>query len=198
VCGAGLTGSGERLSRSRGSRPSEGGTPGSVRAVPRTGQPWGLNPACAHRVASGGLLEPDSCERPRGGPGQQRPHGRWWPSASSVGTSLLTVLCSSPKQLFTGIFGVGVKTADRWYRDGLRTLDSLHKQPQRLTQQQRAGEPLRRTGPRAPHTTEPSALTRRGTCRGAAWTAGRGVSAQRSRGQAGLCLDLLEPFRSEQ
>ncbi|XP_034882312.1 DNA-directed DNA/RNA polymerase mu isoform X2 [Mirounga leonina] len=42
-------------------------------------------------------------------------------------------------KLFTGIFGVGVKTADRWYRDGLRTLDSLHKQPQRLTQQQRAG-----------------------------------------------------------
>ncbi|XP_034882313.1 DNA-directed DNA/RNA polymerase mu isoform X3 [Mirounga leonina] len=53
-------------------------------------------------------------------------------------------------KLFTGIFGVGVKTADRWYRDGLRTLDSLHKQPQRLTQQQRAGEPLRRTGPRRP------------------------------------------------
>ncbi|XP_044101696.1 DNA-directed DNA/RNA polymerase mu isoform X2 [Neovison vison] len=42
-------------------------------------------------------------------------------------------------KLFTGIFGVGVKTADRWYRDGLRTLDSLHKQLQRLTQQQRAG-----------------------------------------------------------
>ncbi|XP_027951223.1 DNA-directed DNA/RNA polymerase mu isoform X1 [Eumetopias jubatus] len=42
-------------------------------------------------------------------------------------------------KLFTGIFGVGVKTADRWYRDGLRTLDSLHEQPQRLTQQQRAG-----------------------------------------------------------
>ncbi|XP_022373934.1 DNA-directed DNA/RNA polymerase mu isoform X3 [Enhydra lutris kenyoni] len=42
-------------------------------------------------------------------------------------------------QLFTRIFGVGVKTADRWYRDGLRTLDSLHEQLQRLTQQQRAG-----------------------------------------------------------
>ncbi|XP_059253081.1 DNA-directed DNA/RNA polymerase mu isoform X3 [Mustela nigripes] len=42
-------------------------------------------------------------------------------------------------KLFTGIFGVGVKTADRWYRDGLRTLDSLHEQLQRLTQQQRAG-----------------------------------------------------------
>ncbi|XP_027428781.2 DNA-directed DNA/RNA polymerase mu isoform X2 [Zalophus californianus] len=42
-------------------------------------------------------------------------------------------------KLFTGIFGVGVKTADRWYRDGLRTLDSLHEQPERLTQQQRAG-----------------------------------------------------------
>ncbi|XP_022373933.1 DNA-directed DNA/RNA polymerase mu isoform X2 [Enhydra lutris kenyoni] len=42
-------------------------------------------------------------------------------------------------KLFTRIFGVGVKTADRWYRDGLRTLDSLHEQLQRLTQQQRAG-----------------------------------------------------------
>ncbi|XP_044945560.1 DNA-directed DNA/RNA polymerase mu isoform X5 [Mustela putorius furo] len=42
-------------------------------------------------------------------------------------------------KLFTGIFGVGVKTADRWYRDGLRTLDSLQEQLQRLTQQQRAG-----------------------------------------------------------
>ncbi|XP_032730958.1 DNA-directed DNA/RNA polymerase mu isoform X2 [Lontra canadensis] len=44
-------------------------------------------------------------------------------------------------KLFTGIFGVGVKTADRWYRDGLRTLDSLHEQLQRLTQQQRAALP---------------------------------------------------------
>ncbi|XP_045877291.1 DNA-directed DNA/RNA polymerase mu isoform X3 [Meles meles] len=42
-------------------------------------------------------------------------------------------------KLFTGIFGVGVKTADRWYQEGLRTLDSLHEQLQRLTQQQRAG-----------------------------------------------------------
>ncbi|CAK7295118.1 DNA-directed DNA/RNA polymerase mu [Vulpes lagopus] len=42
-------------------------------------------------------------------------------------------------KLFTGIFGVGVKTADRWYREGLRTLDSLQEQPQRLTQQQKAG-----------------------------------------------------------
>ncbi|XP_077916010.1 DNA-directed DNA/RNA polymerase mu isoform X4 [Halichoerus grypus] len=53
-------------------------------------------------------------------------------------------------KLFTGIFGVGVKTADRWYRDGLRTLDSLHKQPQRLTQQQRAALPRpERPGPAA-------------------------------------------------
>ncbi|XP_025844138.1 DNA-directed DNA/RNA polymerase mu isoform X4 [Vulpes vulpes] len=42
-------------------------------------------------------------------------------------------------KLFTGIFGVGVKTADRWYQEGLRTLDSLQEQPQRLTQQQKAG-----------------------------------------------------------
>ncbi|XP_027951225.1 DNA-directed DNA/RNA polymerase mu isoform X3 [Eumetopias jubatus] len=53
-------------------------------------------------------------------------------------------------KLFTGIFGVGVKTADRWYRDGLRTLDSLHEQPQRLTQQQRAALPRpERPGPAA-------------------------------------------------
>ncbi|XP_057587739.1 DNA-directed DNA/RNA polymerase mu isoform X1 [Hippopotamus amphibius kiboko] len=42
-------------------------------------------------------------------------------------------------KLFTQIFGVGVRTADRWYRDGLRTLDDLREQPQRLTQQQRVG-----------------------------------------------------------
>ncbi|XP_038545246.1 DNA-directed DNA/RNA polymerase mu isoform X5 [Canis lupus familiaris] len=44
-------------------------------------------------------------------------------------------------KLFMGIFGVGVKTADRWYREGLRTLDSLQEQPQRLTQQQKAALP---------------------------------------------------------
>ncbi|XP_025844141.1 DNA-directed DNA/RNA polymerase mu isoform X8 [Vulpes vulpes] len=44
-------------------------------------------------------------------------------------------------KLFTGIFGVGVKTADRWYQEGLRTLDSLQEQPQRLTQQQKAALP---------------------------------------------------------
>ncbi|XP_036103001.1 DNA-directed DNA/RNA polymerase mu [Molossus molossus] len=42
-------------------------------------------------------------------------------------------------KLFTQIFGVGVKTADRWYREGLRTLDDVQEQVQRLTQQQRAG-----------------------------------------------------------
>ncbi|XP_031310468.1 DNA-directed DNA/RNA polymerase mu isoform X3 [Camelus dromedarius] len=42
-------------------------------------------------------------------------------------------------KLFTQIFGVGVKTADRWYQEGLRTLDDLREQPQRLTQQQKAG-----------------------------------------------------------
>ncbi|XP_063461762.1 DNA-directed DNA/RNA polymerase mu isoform X6 [Pan paniscus] len=42
-------------------------------------------------------------------------------------------------KLFTQIFGVGVKTADRWYREGLRTLDDLREQPQKLTQQQKAG-----------------------------------------------------------
>uniref|UniRef100_A0A2I3HH62 DNA polymerase mu n=1 Tax=Nomascus leucogenys TaxID=61853 RepID=A0A2I3HH62_NOMLE len=42
-------------------------------------------------------------------------------------------------KLFTQIFGVGVRTADRWYREGLRTLDDLRQQPQKLTQQQKAG-----------------------------------------------------------
>ncbi|XP_036183024.1 DNA-directed DNA/RNA polymerase mu isoform X2 [Myotis myotis] len=42
-------------------------------------------------------------------------------------------------QLFTRIFGVGVRTADQWYREGLRTLDDVWKQVQRLTQQQKAG-----------------------------------------------------------
>ncbi|KAJ8778703.1 hypothetical protein J1605_013380 [Eschrichtius robustus] len=52
---------------------------------------------------------------------------------------LLTTLCSSSERHLTQIFGVGVRTADRWYREGLRTLDDLREQPQRLTQQQRAG-----------------------------------------------------------
>ncbi|XP_002713892.2 DNA-directed DNA/RNA polymerase mu isoform X1 [Oryctolagus cuniculus] len=42
-------------------------------------------------------------------------------------------------KLFTQIFGVGVRTADRWYQEGLRTLDDLRQQPRRLTAQQRAG-----------------------------------------------------------
>ncbi|XP_047418913.1 DNA-directed DNA/RNA polymerase mu isoform X2 [Sciurus carolinensis] len=52
------------------------------------------------------------------------------------------VRCSERYQtmkLFTQIFGVGVKTANRWYQEGLRTLDDLRGQPQRLTKQQKAG-----------------------------------------------------------
>ncbi|XP_006832315.1 PREDICTED: DNA-directed DNA/RNA polymerase mu [Chrysochloris asiatica] len=52
------------------------------------------------------------------------------------------VRCSERYQTmktFTQIFGVGVKTADRWFQEGLRTLDDLFKQPQKLTQQQKAG-----------------------------------------------------------
>ncbi|KAM6157023.1 DNA-directed DNA/RNA polymerase mu [Erethizon dorsatum] len=52
------------------------------------------------------------------------------------------VRCSERYQtmkLFTQIFGVGVKTANRWYQEGLRTLDELREQPQRLTRQQQAG-----------------------------------------------------------
>ncbi|XP_003465873.2 DNA-directed DNA/RNA polymerase mu isoform X2 [Cavia porcellus] len=42
-------------------------------------------------------------------------------------------------KLFTQIFGVGVKTANQWYQEGLRTLDELQEQPRRLTRQQQAG-----------------------------------------------------------
>ncbi|KAM5203817.1 DNA-directed DNA/RNA polymerase mu isoform 1-T1 [Hipposideros larvatus] len=42
-------------------------------------------------------------------------------------------------KLFTGIFGVGVRTADQWYRKGLRTLDDVREQVHGLTQQQKAG-----------------------------------------------------------
>ncbi|XP_075766726.1 DNA-directed DNA/RNA polymerase mu isoform X2 [Pelodiscus sinensis] len=42
-------------------------------------------------------------------------------------------------QLFTRIFGVGVKTASRWYQEGLRTLADLQVQSTRLTRQQQAG-----------------------------------------------------------
>ncbi|KAK7834421.1 hypothetical protein U0070_017607 [Myodes glareolus] len=52
------------------------------------------------------------------------------------------VRCSERHQtmkLFTQVFGVGVKTANRWYQEGLRTLDELREQPQKLTKQQKAG-----------------------------------------------------------
>lgn len=56
------------------------------------------------------------------------------------GDPALTGLPSPSQQLFTRIFGVGVRTADQWYREGLRTLDDVRKQVQRLTQQQKAGD----------------------------------------------------------
>ncbi|XP_069475153.1 DNA-directed DNA/RNA polymerase mu isoform X2 [Ambystoma mexicanum] len=42
-------------------------------------------------------------------------------------------------KLFTGIFGVGKKTAYRWYQEGLRTLDDLRKQEKKLNREQEAG-----------------------------------------------------------
>ncbi|KAM9061299.1 DNA-directed DNA/RNA polymerase mu isoform 1-T1 [Sarcophilus harrisii] len=42
-------------------------------------------------------------------------------------------------KLFTHIFGVGVKTADKWYRDGLRSLADLQGQTRKLSRQQEAG-----------------------------------------------------------
>ncbi|XP_048474566.1 DNA-directed DNA/RNA polymerase mu isoform X3 [Rhincodon typus] len=40
---------------------------------------------------------------------------------------------------FTSIFGVGVKTADKWYREGLRTLHELRASKILLTKEQEAG-----------------------------------------------------------
>ncbi|XP_041066341.1 DNA-directed DNA/RNA polymerase mu isoform X1 [Carcharodon carcharias] len=40
---------------------------------------------------------------------------------------------------FTSIFGVGVKTADKWFREGLRTLDELRASKIKLTKEQKAG-----------------------------------------------------------
>ncbi|XP_029460147.1 DNA-directed DNA/RNA polymerase mu [Rhinatrema bivittatum] len=42
-------------------------------------------------------------------------------------------------KLFTNIFGVGVKTADNWYQEGLRSLGDLRKHQKKLTQEQEAG-----------------------------------------------------------
>ncbi|XP_038641375.1 DNA-directed DNA/RNA polymerase mu isoform X3 [Scyliorhinus canicula] len=40
---------------------------------------------------------------------------------------------------FTSIFGVGVKTADKWFREGLRTLNELRASKIKFTKQQEAG-----------------------------------------------------------
>uniref|UniRef100_A0A8D0GE17 DNA-directed DNA/RNA polymerase mu n=1 Tax=Sphenodon punctatus TaxID=8508 RepID=A0A8D0GE17_SPHPU len=42
-------------------------------------------------------------------------------------------------KLFTKIFGVGVKTAIRWYQEGLRTLADLQERHTELTREQQAG-----------------------------------------------------------
>uniref|UniRef100_A0A8C4VG98 DNA-directed DNA/RNA polymerase mu n=1 Tax=Gopherus evgoodei TaxID=1825980 RepID=A0A8C4VG98_9SAUR len=42
-------------------------------------------------------------------------------------------------KLFTRIFGVGVRTASRWYQEGLRTLVDLQERNTKLTRQQQAG-----------------------------------------------------------
>ncbi|XP_031310475.1 DNA-directed DNA/RNA polymerase mu isoform X7 [Camelus dromedarius] len=85
-------------------------------------------------------------------------------------------------KLFTQIFGVGVKTADRWYQEGLRTLDDLREQPQRLTQQQKAGEPAAPPGPERPD----PAVGRRGPASGGG--GGRGAGPSRGHRHAGRRL----------
>lgn len=50
------------------------------------------------------------------------------------------LICPHASQLFTGVFGVGVKVAAQWFQEGLRTLGDLDKQPHRLNQQQKVGE----------------------------------------------------------
>nr|XP_005995253.1 PREDICTED: DNA-directed DNA/RNA polymerase mu [Latimeria chalumnae] len=42
-------------------------------------------------------------------------------------------------KLFTNIFGVGLKTAHRWYREGRRTLMDVESQKVKLTKEQEAG-----------------------------------------------------------
>ncbi|XP_008158827.2 DNA-directed DNA/RNA polymerase mu isoform X2 [Eptesicus fuscus] len=72
-------------------------------------------------------------------------------------------------KLFTRIFGVGVRTADQWYREGLRTLDDVWKQVQRLTRQQKAALP----GPEHPR----PAAGRRGPAAGGGGGCGMGPSS---------------------
>ncbi|XP_069317354.1 DNA-directed DNA/RNA polymerase mu isoform X3 [Eulemur rufifrons] len=80
-------------------------------------------------------------------------------------------------KLFTQIFGVGVRTADRWYQEGLRTLDDLREQPQRLTQQQKVAPPgpeqprpaARRRGPAAAGGGSRGAGPARGYCHADWW-----------------------------
>ncbi|XP_036292181.1 DNA-directed DNA/RNA polymerase mu isoform X6 [Pipistrellus kuhlii] len=72
-------------------------------------------------------------------------------------------------KLFTRIFGVGVRTADQWYREGLRTLDDVWTQVQRLTQQQKAALP----GPERPR----PAAGRRGPAAGGGGGCGAGPSS---------------------
>ncbi|KAM4634992.1 DNA-directed DNA/RNA polymerase mu isoform 2-T2 [Polymixia lowei] len=42
-------------------------------------------------------------------------------------------------KVLTGIFGVGVKTADRWFREGIQTLSQLQRRGYTLNQAQQAG-----------------------------------------------------------
>lgn len=42
-------------------------------------------------------------------------------------------------QALTGIFRVGVRTADRWFREGLRSPDDLIRTGQQLNRAQQAG-----------------------------------------------------------
>ncbi|XP_067114151.1 DNA-directed DNA/RNA polymerase mu isoform X3 [Osmerus mordax] len=42
-------------------------------------------------------------------------------------------------QILTGIFGVGVKTADRWFREGIHTLSELRRSGHALNRAQQAG-----------------------------------------------------------
>lgn len=46
-------------------------------------------------------------------------------------------------QALTGIFGVGAKTADRWIREGIRSLQQLQDSGQTLNRAQQAGVSLR-------------------------------------------------------
>lgn len=66
---------------------------------------------------------------------QDSEHRKLWLSFQFWASNLIKLMF----QVLTGIFGVGAKTAARWIREGIHTLDQLRGSGQALNQAQRAG-----------------------------------------------------------